>query len=672
MDQYTYTNCFELNNNNNDVSTYLFDASFSNQEIKNETDCADYAFYNNHPSFFFQNAKNGNNKDISRCFVFNYNKNYNNDENKDKKIASDTINNLNYDFKNNINLPMYNFKEIYNEDGTKGYQPLEQDKCSSSSNPYKKSFKYFLLKSFSNNYDLDYNKLNKRPRNIRHSLLREYKNATYISNIPIDPNKKAFFNEYFDIKNPSFKNLYANNNTIYNDMITIFINNTFKYVSTNFFGICISNNEQISYDYIYQTDGNMMFYSFYTAPTASGAAGGGGGAGTAVPSKFYEEPAHRIIKSKIPNNWITTPGYNADNKYFNEQFYVSTKYLGLPLNLLRRWCKRQNSLDFINNNMFTPKNYDIFEKIFQDYIHISFFSFLIEVLELKLESLGNNFIENMLSQGSTDDASFKSYMETLNIGEIHDKVAYKDSIDNYSFSYLDILYCLYRNNTTYILHDNTINKVKTYIFDTITQDTERTNLQNDVVEHFLLDLLVLKYRVSSTYSIDHDTTIRTINKLIDNTKTYMHPQIKKYLTPIDPLPTQPEEIQSYEKSIGGGIMNENLIELFKKIYLGDFRLYHTAKFFDDRIRILTDENELIMNDIINMKTYIDNIYLHSKLNNIEDYIFNEKSKLNYLFNKNSSARQKNDDLNFLNNFTLIENVILCIMIFILILFFIKK
>ena len=52
MNQYTYSNCFELINNNNNISDYLFDSSFSNQPINNESDCADYAYYNNHPSFF--------------------------------------------------------------------------------------------------------------------------------------------------------------------------------------------------------------------------------------------------------------------------------------------------------------------------------------------------------------------------------------------------------------------------------------------------------------------------------------------------------------------------------------------------------------------------------------------------------------------------------------------
>ena len=641
MDQYTYTNCFELNYND-DVSSYLFDASFSNQKINNETDCAEYAFYNNHPSFFFQNGKNGSNKDISKCFVINYDKINNNDPDKNKKTAFNTISNLNYDFKNNINLPMYNFKEIYNEDGTKGYQPLDEEKCSSSSNPYKKSFKYFLLKSFSNNYDLDYKKLNKRPKNIRHSLLREYKNATHIYGNAIDTNKKAIFNDYFDIMNPLFKNLYAINSSIYNDIITRFINNTFKYVSTNFFGICISNNDQKTYDYIYKNSDNMRFYTFSTTESES----------------FYDVPTpYKILEEKNTNGWITTPEYNANNNYFNKQFYVSIKYLGLPLNLLKRWCRYQSE-DFDNDIMFTPKNYEQFEKIFQNFIHISFFSFLIKVLELKLVNLGKPvYIRVILNNHYTnDDTWFINYVKTNPLGnEIKNNVTY-DVVNNYSFSYLDILYCLFRNNTKYQHGSIEKNKVHLYLYENNLQD-QGTDLQNDVIEHFLLDLLVLNYRVNEAItSISNTATTSNIKELIYNTKTYMHPQIEKYLSSKHPLDgSPPTDIRSYEYLISSPpiTMDEKLIELFKKIYLGEFRLLHTEKFFGDRIRILTEEYELIMNDINRMKTYINNIYLHSKLNNIEDYIFNEKSKLNYLFNKNSSARQKNDDLNFLINFTLI-------------------
>ena len=57
LDKYIYKNCFELNNKNHDINNYLFDASFSNQPITNENDCANYAYYNNHPSFFFSKKK---------------------------------------------------------------------------------------------------------------------------------------------------------------------------------------------------------------------------------------------------------------------------------------------------------------------------------------------------------------------------------------------------------------------------------------------------------------------------------------------------------------------------------------------------------------------------------------------------------------------------------------
>ena len=94
------------------------------------------------------------------------------------------------------------------------------------------------MKSFSNNYDLDYNKLNKRLNHIKYSLLREYDIANTVYDKAIDPNKKQFFKNNFLVYNPYFKNLYPNKNTvnsnIYNDIVTVFINNTFKYVSTNF------------------------------------------------------------------------------------------------------------------------------------------------------------------------------------------------------------------------------------------------------------------------------------------------------------------------------------------------------------------------------------------------------------------------------------------------------
>ncbi len=53
MDNYTYKNCFKLANSSNNINNYFYDASNSNQPILNENDCADYAYYNNHPSFFF-------------------------------------------------------------------------------------------------------------------------------------------------------------------------------------------------------------------------------------------------------------------------------------------------------------------------------------------------------------------------------------------------------------------------------------------------------------------------------------------------------------------------------------------------------------------------------------------------------------------------------------------
>ena len=705
MNQYTYSNCFELINNNNNISDYLFDSSFSNQPINNESDCADYAYYNNHPSFFFQN---GNNNDISKCFVINYDKINNNDPDKNKKTAFNTISNLNYDFKNNINLPRYNLKEIYNEDGTYGYQPLDQNKCSSSSNPYKKSFKYFLLKSFSNNYDLDYNKLNKRLNHIKYSLLREYDIANTVYDNAIDPNKKQFFKNNFLVYNPYFKNLYPNKNTvnsnIYNDIVTVFINNTFKYVSTNFFGICISNNlnSNYMYNHIYQNNDAINFYSLNNG------------------KKFIISTSHNLNQDlfyddvKDENNenyWLTTPGYTNSNKYFRNDFLVSTKYLGLPLSLFKRAWSVDDLSAFTQNKMiFTPKNYDKFELIFQDYVHISFFSFLIEILEMKLKVIfnyettnySNNFISHILTLSST---SFITAIDNTMNNEI---VAFNgssqtngitiDSADilshlnqningGYWFSYYDILYCLYRNK----------DDAKTYIYKLNSANTEqeKITLQNDVVEKVLIDLLIFNrkypYPTSGAGGAAGPTVpedpIPNMESLLWHIKTYMKPQITLYLTPLaegenytnkynnNPNPNYnnpPKNMQTYEMYFDTSTMTPNLIKLIKNIYFGEFRLKHTGTFFDDRIKILNEENNLIMNDINNMRTYIDNIYLHSKLNNIEDYIFNEKSKLNYLFNKNSSAKQKNDDLNFLNNFTLIENVILCIIIFILILFFIKK
>lgn len=693
MNQYTYTNCFELNNNNHNIENYLFDSSFTGIPIINENDCAEYAHYNNHPSFFFQNS---NNSDNSKCYVFKYNNINSNTNDKNRKTIENNIINVNYDLKNNNNLPLYNLKEIYNEDGENIYQPLEETNCSSRSNPYKKTFKYYLLKSFLNNYDLDYNKINKRLIHIEIPILKEfytYLNAnTYERDGGDDLNQKKAANMYkklFDnyrYINPFFKDLYSNSD-MYNKMIEVYIENTLIYISQNAYGISLQDNNNCVYIYDnYHTDDTYIYDI----------------SNTDISYTINMDISHCKIKK-------TRPGYinqeSPSSYFFIENFYTSINYIGIPLNLLLTYSKHisDEGIEEENYLLFTPNKY--FEKDYQNFVLISFFNFLLYLLKNLLTDEAaltseqkHNFKQQIITILQSQDFNI-DILEQLRISQNEDtnnrlNRKYFGNVANmYSFNYFDIIFCLYKTKEKLDeigganLPGYSNESVSYYYQGMYESSPFEENNKYLLVEIFFNYLLVENTRTSlgtrtnsNSYEESNDSVISSgLNAVINNIKIYVNPQIKIFLSANTNYTHTVYNFKTYlntviftdEQNSPQDDFDET-IEMIKKIYLGEFRLLHIESVLKNRINVLDNENRKINKDIKNMKNYIDNIYLHSKLNNIENYIFNEKSKLNYLFNKNSSARQKNNDFNFLNNFILIENIVLCIMIFILILFFIKK
>lgn len=587
MDNYTYKNCFKLANSSNNINNYFYDASNSNQPILNENDCADYAYYNNHPSFFFKNNKDNSN-DISKCFVLKYNNIKSNNNDIDKETQINNITNLNYDLNNNKNLPRFNLKEEIDEANGNA---VTKNTCNKTHN----SLTYYLMKSFSNSYDINYNKITKRDKNnyVDYNILNEY-----YQSINTDANsdlKKSTLKSNFFTRQPTFNNLYTNNtydaNYMYYDMISLFINNTLYYSSNN--GIYISIGH-----ILYKTDTNNN-------PTTTG-----------------------LDVDDIKMQQGMDPSDNDIRFFKSSNILMYPSYIGLPIEIY-------NSSN-PTRPIITPSEY-YYEKDYQYFINIVFVLFLI--VESR-DKLGNN----------KTFANFANYVN----GE-DEYVAYNsDERTNYSFTYANIHRALV----------NTSGGDKLFNFDD-TLYSDQPELKK-AVNKFLQLLLYTPN--------DADTIQETCRKI----KSSLYPDIiDKFLSTDDKADDSTgvykyKDFKSFYGSMRSHVNYNYYMNLFRKIYTGEHRLLAIEEFFKERQKILVNENNLIKQDINNMKTYIDNIYLHSKLNNIENYIYNEKSKLKYLFNKNSSEKQKNDDLKFLNNFILTENIIICIIIFILILFFIKK
>lgn len=614
LDKYIYKNCFELNNKNHDINNYLFDASFSNQPITNENDCANYAYYNNHPSFFFQ-KKNNNNVDVSKCYVYKYENINPNDPNIDKKSQINNITNLNYDLNNNRNLPRYNFTlKDTTESPSGGGDDLDETECNTAG-----SLKYYLMKSFSNSYDINYNDIKKRTykdgksQHINYFILNEY-----LLKIDSDTEKTNKFNNNYVTLRPYFEHLYHNNidtPNMYYEMILSFINNTLLYSSFRGIGIEIDKN-------LYRQNDD---------------------ASISANEHNYDGSLNIAHISDI----TTT--------YFDTNVVAYPIFLGLPEEIFNAHYT-ENSIG-ASHNIFKP--YEYWEKNIHNYINVIFFIFLIYRLRTKAK-------ENGLAGGSSEsEPTYNALIKQLNnvySSPLNVPVEYdSDKHQNYSFTYLDVLHCL-----------------KTYMATESANLFNYRNINIDKVTIFLLHLLVYKKSHSSTIvGTGYLTATDTIEIVSNKIKTNIYPDIVEKFLSIHNNYDEPIQCfgSFYKLLLGSGFDitdTSKYIKIFKKMYTGEFRFDIIQSFFINRMKQLEDENTIIKNDIANMKTYIDNIYLHSKLNNIENYIYNEKSKLKYLFNKNSSEKQKNDDLNFLNNFVLVENIIICIIIFILILFFIKK
>ena len=554
------------------------------------------------------------------------------------------------------------------------------------------------MKSFLNNYNLDYNKINKRLTNIEIPILKEfyiYLNASEFERDEgndLDQEKAAnmyskLFNNYRYI-NPFFEDLYSNFD-MYNKMIEVYIENTLIYISQNAYGISLLDNNDCVYIYDYYHKNDTYIYDIsYTDRSYT----------------INSDISHCKIKK-------TRPGYinqvSPSSYFFIDNFYTSINYIGVPLNLLLTYNKYiSNTTEEENHLLFTPNKY--FEKNYQNFVLISFFNFLLYLLKNLLEDetdyIKDQFDEKIIELLRLRKEGFDgtNILETLRVGEndvINSKLnrKYFGNVANlYSFNYFDIIYCLCEtkkklddiDNTNVIEYDGnsyTDYSVSNYYEAKYANSPFGGNYKYLLVEIFFNYLLVENTRTnegmnSQEYQTNNTSVMNSeLNDVIYNIKKYVNSQIKIFLSAnTNYTPHTVYNFKTYLNSVIFTSENspqddfDETIEMIKKIYLGEFRLVHIERVFKNRINVLDNENRKINKDIKNMKNYIDNIYLHSKLNNIENYIFNEKSKLNYLFNKNSSARQKNNDLNFLNNFVLIENIVLCIMIFILILFFIKK
>tara|TARA_B100000614_G_C14501001_1_gene474663 strand:+ start:23 stop:1138 length:1116 start_codon:yes stop_codon:yes gene_type:complete len=354
----------------------------------------------------------------------------------------------------------------------------------------------------------------------------------------------------------------------------------------------------------------------------------------------------------IKLNGNSADGTN-DILYFNDHVYTYPLYLGLPKNLFLYYKNEYNTTDDdilqFDQKFFTPGYY--WEENIHNIINRFFFIFVIYELKTKADEV------------YTTPPSYNKLYNDYN--GVNKKTQFNDPVlnsngKNYNFSYNDIIYCLYKLNNRNMLYsyrsitdkdvsiflkhliidNNYVNQASNPSRPTDYSDSEISNhikvgINSEIVGKFLL-----------THNSHNDYTVA---------KTFVTFYRHIYRTNNSNLNT----MIRYTK-------------LFKSMYTGEFRIHLIEHLLVYRIKVLEDENNIIKNDLHNIKTYIDNIYLHSKLKNIEEYIYNEKSKLKYLFNKNSSEKQKNNDLNFLNNFILIENIIICIIIFILILFFIKK
>lgn len=592
MENYTYKNCFKLANSTNNINNYFYDASNSNQPIQNENDCANYAYYNNHPSFFFKNNKD-NSDDISKCFVFKYENINPNNNDIDKETQINNITNLNYDINNNRNLPRFNLKEEI-EDSTGN--AVDETTCNTRNN----SLTYYLMKSFSNSYDINYNKITKRDKNnyVDLVILNEYKQYTEFNN----PQKLSTFRSNFLIYQPTFNNLYTNNtydaNYMYYDMISLFINNTLYYSSNNGIPISVHNNgKHVLYKKNAVNDGPI---STLTEPTDINQG---------------MDPAHNGIS------------------FFKNNIKMYPSYIGLPIDIYK---KKYGTNDII----ISPHYY--YEDQYHYYINLVFVIFLIVKSRDKLDINKN---KTFVEFGNYVDGKDKYFEYNIDEGT------------NYSFTYANIHRAL----------RDTSGGSKLFEFEA-TLYVNKIDLENAVNE-FLYQLLCKKGETDAP-----DIKIKT---KCANIKSFLYPDIiDKFLSTHDNNNFSSDykyfDFKSFYGEFGYTGPINKYMNIFRKIYTGEHRLLAIEKFFKERQKILVNENNLIKQDINNMKTYIDNIYLHSKLNNIENYIYNEKSKLKYLFNKNSSEKQKNDDLKFLNNFILTENIIICIIIFILILFFIKK
>ena len=596
LDKYIYKNCFELKNTDHDINNYLFDASFSNQHITNENDCANYAYYNNHPSFFFKN-KNGN--DLSKCYVFKYDNIDPNNDNVNKESKINNITNLNYDLVNNKNLPRFNLLEKTTVD----QQPLDNKEVCSTM----KGLHYYLMKSFSNSYEIDYNDIKKRKTNINYYILYNY--YIYLNNY--DPTNINKFRNNLLKSRPYFIDLYHKNidtTHMYYDTISKFINKTLLYCSL--FGLGISIND------------TLIGYT------------------TDTPTPITDLGPHKI-------------GFNIGDSneklYFEQNVKMFPLFVGLPRNIAFKYNQFNATPDI--SNIFRT-NFD-YEDSIHRYVNRSFVVFLIYELRNKLLELSEFSATDTPPPYVTLTQNYNSYSNLDNL------FAYNDT-NNYSFTYKKIIQCLIA------MLNNNGKKLYDYNLSGIGDGTEPAI--DNVLSEFLLRLLVFPTPVNTGPLSVTDNINETCNKIKNN----LYPDIiEKYLSSEEGVKNLLDFFTTIY-NIPDKVKLINFINIFRTIYTGEYRITMIDMIFKDRIITLEYEYSLIKNDIANMKTYIDNIYLHSKLNNIENYIYNEKSKLKYLFNKNSSEKQKNDDLNFLNNFVFVENIIICIIIFILILFFIKK
>ena len=625
LDKYIYKNCFELNNKNHDINNYLFDASFSYKTITDVSDCANYAYYNNHPSFFFKN-KYG--EDVSKCYVFKYDNLDHNSSNIDKISQFNTIANLNYDLNNNKNLPRYNFTlKDTTKSGSGGTDP-DVTQCNNG------SLKYYLLKSFSNSYNINYNNIKKRTykngttQNINQHILTEYYRYLRRYN---SGKITEFVNNYVQLM-PYFEHLYhndINNTTMYKDMIFSYIDHTLMYAFIYGTGLFINNTMP-------DNSGTLFYYNNRSN----------------MPETLTGTETVRKNPINIKLNGNSADGTN-DILYFNDHVYTYPLYLGLPKNLFLYYKKQYNTTadDIIefDQKFFTPVYY------WEENIHniINRFFFIFVIYELKTKA------DEVYTTPPSYNTLYNDY-NSVNKKTQFDNPVFNSNGRDYNFSYNDIIYCLYKLT----------NKDRLYSYRSITDKD---------VSIFLKHLIIDNNYVNQA-SNPSEPTNYSDSEISNHIKVGINSEIVgKFLLTHDShnhYNTAKTFVTFYRHIYRTSNLNLNTMirytKLFKSMYTGEFRIHLIEHLLVYRIKVLEDENNIIKNDLHNIKTYIDNIYLHSKLKNIEEYIYNEKSKLKYLFNKNSSEKQKNNDLNFLNNFILIENIIICIIIFILILFFIKK